>query len=125
MRLAHNPTGKRLVSAALAFGFVTLPAFVYCQAKDSCGDFERTIKTTYNFRPALLSSSERDHKSTAMDQVWKMVKADQAGLLPCLRKALEDPQADSWFRFDGSTLLVSLDPSPDSKILLVRGYAAV
>lgn len=125
MRPANNPSCERLLSSALRLVFVlALPALVYCQGKDACADFERTIKATYNFRPALLSSLERDQKSEAMDRVWEMVKSDPGGLLPCLRKALEDPQADVWFRFDGSNLLVSLDPSTASKTLLVRNYAA-
>ena len=45
------------------------------------------------------------------------------GLIPCLRQALEDPKADPWFRFDGSNLLVSLEPSESSKSLQVRSLA--
>ena len=125
MQPADNPTRKHLISTTLGFVFIlVLPALVYCQGEDPCSDFERTIKTTYNFRPALLSESEREKKSTAMDKVWDTVKSDSRRLVPCLRKALENPQSDLWFRFDGSNLLVSLDPSSASKTLLIRNYVA-
>lgn len=97
---------------------------VYSQAKTSCDDFRRTVKATYNFKPSSLSESEKSSKSEAMDRVWSSVKANPADLLPCLRESLEDQNANPWFRFDGSNLLVSLDPSPASKTLLVRNYAA-
>jgi hypothetical protein len=84
------------------------------------------MKTTYNFKPARLKTeAESDAKSAAMDRFWNAVKAKPNELLPCLRAALADPQSDPWFRFDGSNLLVSLDPSPASKAEQVRQYTAV
>jgi hypothetical protein len=90
-----------------------------------CGEFDRAVRATYDFRPALLSESQRNQKSAAMDRFWDMTKSQQRKLLPCLRKALNDPQANNWFRFDGSNLLVSLDPSESSKELQLRSYTAV
>jgi hypothetical protein len=96
------------------------------QAKQSCADFNQLIKSTYNFRPALLANdAERNQKSAAMDKVWETAKANKNELLPCLRKAIEAPDANLWFRFDGSNLLVSLDPSEASKKLQIQNYAAV
>ena len=60
-----------------------------------------------------------------MDGVWSLVKKDRATLLPCLRAALIEPNADAFFRFDGSNLLMSLDPTPESRSILVRSYAVV
>lgn len=96
------------------------------QQSQPCAEFQKTVKATYNFKPSQLKSdAERDAKSAAMDRVWEMVKASPSALLPCLRAALADPQSDPWFRFDGSNLLVSLDPSPASKAEQVRQYTAV
>lgn len=90
-----------------------------------CGDLQRLIKETYNFKPARLSESEKTAKSNAMDRVWDEVKNHRTELLPCLRTALADPNADAYFGFDGSNLLLSLDPSRESKITLVHAYALV
>lgn len=127
MRLASDPTCKHLIGSVFGLLFVVCISSDCSSAKqvqDSCANFERTIKATYDFRPALLSDSERAQKVIAMDKVWETVKSEPARLLPCLRNALEDPQANAWFRFDGSNLLVSLDPSPASKKLLIQDYAA-
>jgi hypothetical protein len=93
------------------------------QATQSCANFNQLVKSTYNFRPAALNDEERTRKSAAMDKVWETVKTNKNELVPCLRQALEDPNADAWFRFDGSNLLASVDPSEASKRLQIRNYA--
>lgn len=92
---------------------------------NQCGAFQRLIKETYNFKPAGLKEAERTAKSNAMDRVWEAVKMDRDALLPCLRAAIADQNADRFFLFDGSELLLSLDPSPESKLSLIRSYALV
>jgi hypothetical protein len=105
--------------------FSTLPTLAYSQNNNSCSEFRQKVQNTYNFRPALLrNDAERDAKSAAMDKFWESAKANPKDLVPCLRMALEDPGADAWFRFDGSNLLVSLDPSDSSKRLQIRNFAA-
>jgi hypothetical protein len=95
-------------------------------ARRACEEFARDVKATYNFKPSRLKDeAESDARSAAMDRFWAKVKADQKNLLPCLRAALKDPESDPWFRFDGSNLLVSLDPSPASKAEQLRQYTAV
>lgn len=104
---------------------ITISVIVAAQAKEPCSSFQPFIKATYNFKPSKLSDAERDAKVEAMDKVWNMAKANSKELLPCLRAALESPDADQWFRFDGSNLLVSLDPSPESKAIQIRNYTNV
>jgi hypothetical protein len=81
------------------------------------------VDTTYDFKPSKLSAEQQSAKSAAMDVVWEKVKADQKTLLPCLKSALNSPTADPFFRFDGGTLLLSLDQSSESKQLLIKSYA--
>lgn len=95
------------------------------QMKDSCANFQMQIKETYNFKPSRLSEAERDAKTTAMDKVWNIAKAKPKELLPCLRLALASSKADQWFLFDGSNLLVELDPSSESKAVQLRNYMLV
>lgn len=104
---------------------ITACSVAYGQPNQSCADFNQLVKSTYTFRPYLLSEAEKNQKSAAMDKVWETVKARRSELLPCLRQALENPNADQWFRFDGSNLLVSLDPSEASKQTQVKSYAVV
>jgi hypothetical protein len=107
---------------ALALTWAAPPTF---GQQDVCDKFRLAVKTTYDFKPSLLSESDQSTKSAAMDNLWEMVKANSQELLPCLRAALADPKSDPWFRFDGSNLLVSLDSSREAKAEQVRQYAAV
>ncbi len=120
----HNQARSLLITLISVLQLIAYGGQAKGQTSD-CSDFDRTIKATYDFQPALLSDSQQEQKSAAMDKVWNLVKSRQRELLPCLRKALNDPQANNWFLFDGSNLLVSLDPSRASKDLQVRGYTAV
>lgn len=116
-----------MISRRMAFVVVPLLiALAACSTRSQpaqCGDLRQLIKETYNFKPAKLSETERTTKSNAMDHVWDLVKSDRASLLPCLRAALADPHADAFFLFDGSNLLISLDPSRESKTTLIHAYA--
>ena len=105
--------------------FAAACAVAYGQPNQPCAEFSQLVKSTYNFRPALLANeSEREKKSAAMDKVWETVKARKTELVPCLRTALTAADADRWFLFDGSNLLVSIDPSEDSKKLQIKNFAA-
>jgi hypothetical protein len=103
------------------FLWLLLPA-VFAQDNDACSSFRQAIESTYNFKPSKLTNSEQAIKSAAMDRFWQMTKADAGRLLPCLRVALQDRNADKWFRFDASSLLVEIDPSPASKAVQVSSY---
>jgi hypothetical protein len=100
----------------------TLPCAL---AKDPCAEFGDLVHSTYSFKPSKLSQAERASKSEAMDKVWSTVEANPKAVLPCLRAELSDPKADHWFRFDGSSLLVKLDPSAASKAIQVRAFLDV
>lgn len=104
---------------------IVFPTIAAAQAKESCSKFHALIKATYNFKPSKLSEAEREAKVVAMDKIWNMAEANPREYLPCLRTALESPDADQWFHFDGSNLLVSLDPSPESKVNQIRSYTLV
>jgi len=110
---------------ALTLFAIVTQANVFAQDKDTCASFQQTVKSTYNFKPSRLPESERNSKSAAMDRFWDMVKADPKRLLPCLRAALQDANADKWFRFDASSLLIELDPAPASKAIQVSSYTDV
>lgn len=114
---------RRLLILTTLFALCPLSAL---GQQPACAEFQRDVRATYNFKPALLKTeAESNAKSAAMDRFWNTVKAKPNELLPCLRAALSDPQSDPWFRFDGSNLLVSLDPSTASKAEQVRQYTAV
>jgi hypothetical protein len=87
-----------------------------------CDAFQQTIKTTYNFNPALLNEAQQQSQSARLDVFWNQVRQARATLLPCLRKSLADDHSPSFFAIDGSMLLVDVDPSGASKALQVRKF---
>lgn len=88
-----------------------------------CTEFQKLIDQTYNVSPSKLTAVQQTAKSAEMDIVWKNVKGDQKRLVPCLIAALRTPNANRFFLFDGSNVLISLDKSEGSKKLLVESYA--
>ena len=107
------------------FAVILLPIIGNGQTAATCAQLNNLVKATYTFKPSKLSEPEKNAKSAEMDRVWDMVKANRTVLLPCLRAAIESRGADQWFKFDGSNLLVSLDPSASSKALQVATYTQV
>src|SRR5262245_30659316 len=94
-----------------------VPAFV---SGDPCTELAELVQATYDFVPATMPDGQRKAKFAAMDEVWKLVKSDKETYAPCLRKLLEAPDAQAWFRCDGSALLAEVDPSPASRVLEAR-----
>lgn len=91
-------------------------------APGQCDEFQRTLRNTYNFNPALMNSAQVSAQSAKLDTFWNQVRAARATLVPCLRKALKEDNSGSFFAIDGSMLLVDLDPSRASKALQVKKF---
>ena len=113
------------MSTAYVLLLVSLAPWLACAQGNGCAAFQSALKSTYDFKPAKLSGADRESKSAAMDKIWAEVKADPKELAPCLESALEDPGADAWFLFDGSGLLLMVDPSPEANQLILRGCEKV
>lgn len=60
-------------------------------------------------------------KSKEMDAIWNRVDSDHS-LLPCLEQAVEDPSASQSLRYDGTALLVHIDPSPTHKAMQAKWW---
>jgi len=110
-------------SAALAL-LLILTTSVRSQTRDDCAEFKRLVNQTYSFDAAKMSAQQAQTVEKNVDQFWKVVKSRRAEFLPCLRAEVSNPKANPLFRFDGSNLLVELDPSRDSKALQIRVYLA-
>ncbi len=100
-----------------------LPVAARAQDAD-CQQFDALVARVYDFDEAKMSDAQKNEKERDLDRFWKRVKADKAKFLPCLRLKIADPKANAFLRFDGSNLLVSLDPSPDSMRAQIAVYLA-
>ncbi|MFT7462666.1 MAG: hypothetical protein ACI9EF_001008 [Pseudohongiellaceae bacterium] len=90
-----------------------------------CDTLRSMIMETYDFSPSELSGDEKGAAAAAMTEFWEYVEASPDENLECLRAALVDELATPWFLFDGSSLLVNLDPSQESKALQARLWCSV
>lgn len=105
---------------------LTLICFVPVFSQDNnCASLQKLIDRTYNFKPSKLTSEEQTAKSVEMDVVWNKVKSDKENLLPCLKMAMEKTDANNFFIFNASNLIISLDQSDESKKTLIRSYGKV
>ncbi len=89
-------------------------------AKPSCDVFHRRIHDLYDFKPSAITAEQLRVKAAAEDQFWRDVQEHKAEMVPCLREALENPNADPWFLIDASHLLVMVGPSSESKSMMIR-----
>lgn len=85
-----------------------------------CADLDRDRAHTYGFSPTKLSAAERKAKSDAMDNFWKNVESAGPTGIGCLQAMLRDNPSDTFFSFDGASLLMSLDRSKDSLQLIAK-----
>src|ERR1043165_1323177 len=69
-------------------------------APGQCEQFERTVRSTYNFNPALMNDEQVKAQSGKLDVFWNQVRQSRSTLMPCLRKALKEENSGSFFAID-------------------------
>src|ERR1700735_5628252 len=109
---------------------VVVPALLLClpilaRAQSSgCEELKARQEKTYGFEPPQLSSDERQAKSREMDEFWKAAQSLGQTAVPCLQGMLESDKRDPFFLFDGSSLLLSIDASPESLTTISAAVAS-
>ena len=110
---------------AFLVGLLSFAAIASASDSSSCSGLKSMVAATYGFRPSLLDQKGQDAKAREMDAVWQAVRKSPKALIPCLRDELAERTQDTWFVFDASQLLVSVDPSRDSKAILLAALKQV
>ena len=90
-------------------------------AQDPCSAINQAKVRTYGFHPSNLSKQERDQKSKQMDQFWSLAKATGPEGLGCIRQLIGRETADTYFLFDGASLLAHFDKSGSSDPAILDG----
>jgi len=111
---------KLVSTIAVLASLLAIPAGA--QQNDACTEFNQLVAKTYNFDALKLTDDEKLAKEGELDRFWTTVQAKKKEYLPCLRAAVADEKSNAFFRYNGSNLLVELDPSLDSKKLQVEIY---
>lgn len=102
-----------------------MAVFALAQEKPSSESFHSKVASAYSFSPHLLSKSEIQEKSKVLDQVWKIVQDEPSTRLPWLRKELLDQSNSSFFKYDGSKLLINLSKDRDDLQLALDSIPSV
>lgn len=113
---------KRKVQLGLALTFL-LGAIQSSAQAATCADVTAAKSRTYGFRPSQVTAADRNRKSAEMDGFWSLVKSMGPDGIGCLRTLVEAEQADSFFLFDGGSLLASLDHSGGSNQAILKALA--
>jgi hypothetical protein len=108
-------------TALVACGIAVLAMSVAGLAQDACSSIDTAKAQTYGFRPATLTKAERDQKSKQMDAFWNLVQSGGTPALACLRQLMAKESADTYFLFDGASLLANFDKSGASDQSILDG----
>jgi hypothetical protein len=105
--------------------FLILSADLLPAAGDGCAVLREAKESTYGFSPSSLSTLEKTAKIIGLDRFWKLAKADPKQSSGCLLAMLEKERTDSFFLFDGSQLLFTLDKSTQAAEAIAGALAKV
>jgi hypothetical protein len=112
------------VGVCACFAFTLGAQATFGQA-ESCATLRAAEQQTYGFDPAALSDSQRTAKTQQVQQFWAKAKGLGAQAVPCLRQMLASDSQDSYFLYSGSSLLLSVDSSPESLSAISAALANV
>ena len=90
-------------------------------AQNRCAEIDSAKAQTYGFHPPTLTKAERDQKSKQMDAFWRLVQSGGQPALECVRQLMAKESADTYFLFDGASLLAQFDESGASDQSILDG----
>ena len=79
-----------------------------------CASLQALKKQTYGFRPTKLTQQQQTLKERQIDRFWQLADSQGGRGVACLQRMLKAESSDSFFLFDGASLLLHLDDSPPS-----------
>ena len=95
---------------------LTLLLFVAPAAaqEQRCASLQALKKQTYGFRPTKLTQQQQTLKEQQIDRFWQLADSQGGRGVACLQRMLKAETSDSFFLFDGASLLLHLDDSAAS-----------
>ena len=106
------PRPQPRLSLLIVASLLLLPA--PAAAQQNCAELRALKKETYGFRPSKLTELQQNNKEKQIDRFRQRVESQGERGIRCLREMLKSESGDSFFLFDGASLLLHLDDSPES-----------
>jgi hypothetical protein len=88
-----------------------------------CAELQALKKETYGFRPTKLSELQQTAKEKQIDRFRTLAESQGERGVRCLRGMLKSERTDSFFLFDGASLLLHLDDSQPSLAVVSEAAA--
>ena len=107
------PSLRQFRRFAPLFASVLLVAAAAAQ-QQGCAELQSLKKQIYGFRPTKLTEQQQTAKETQIDRFRKLAESQGERGIRCLREMLKSENKDSFFLFDGASLLLHLDDSQPS-----------
>lgn len=79
-----------------------------------CAEMQALKKETYGFHPTKLTEQQRTAKEAQIERFRKLAESQGERGVRCLREMLKSERGDSFFLFEGASLLLNLDDSQPS-----------
>jgi len=119
-RSMYGVRRAHLACVAVALSLCTI--LTLAQAPE-CSKLATMKASTYGFHPTDLNQAQQLAKSAEMDRFWDAAKSDHANGIKCLQQMILAEKTDTSFLFDASSLLYSLDHSPESLTAITQGLS--
>ena len=107
------PSALRPFHFAPILLFLLLGAVATAQER-GCAELQALKKETYGFRPAKLTEQQRTAKEEQIERFRRQAESQGERGVRCLREMLKAERKDTFFLFDGASLLLRLDDSQPS-----------
>jgi len=82
--------------------------------EQGCAALQALKKQTYGFRPTKLTQQQQTAKERQIGRFWQLADSQGGRGVACLQRMLKAEASDSFFLFDGASLLLHLDDSAAS-----------
>jgi len=82
--------------------------------QQGCAELQALKKQTYGFRPSKLTEPQQAAREKQIDRFRELAESQGEPGVRCLRAMLRAEKTDSFFLFDGASLLLHLDESQPS-----------
>jgi hypothetical protein len=101
-------------SALLMVASLLLPPAPATAQQAGCAELQALKKQAYGFRPSKLTEPQQAAREQQIDRFRRLAESQGEPAVRCLRGMLQSEKTDSFFLFDGASLLLHLDDSPPS-----------
>ncbi len=105
----------------IIFVLLTTLTSIASFSQTTCDSLVQLKKVVYGFKPNELTDTLKSLKGVELDRFWNTAKRNPTEGKICLQSLIEKETTDSYFCFDASSLLASLDTTETYLPTVIKG----